>query len=352
MTDIERLADESSGGRGHVLLVSPLTFSYHESISETLVSLGYAVTWWNDRPSNAIWYKIALRLFPSITIRLSEKAFLDRLQEIESSSISHVLVIKGEGVSRNVTEKIRKKLPSASMGLYLWDGIDNVKQAFDILPVFDSVSTFDPGDARKYGWRYRPLFWRNISLSKKAVSSPSYDWCFIGTVHSDRHRVIHRLRDRYKNIYRSFVFCYFQSPLMLLLRKLSDRTLRSAPSDSLSTKPMSAANVAALVADSKSVLDVEHPKQRGFTMRTIETLLSGKKLLTTNRAILNSDLFHSSRVCVIDRNDPEIQSGFLDEPFVEVDEKLKNYYSCSGWVSELLNFQEIAWREHQKNEVQ
>jgi hypothetical protein len=347
----KNLTNSSSGERGHVLLVSPLTFSYHESISETLVSLGYAVTWWNDRASNSTWYKIALRLFPSLTAKLSERFFLKRLDQIDSSSISHVLVIKGEGVSPDVALKLREKFRSASMGFYLWDGIDNVTQALDILPAFDSVATFDPDDAKKYGWTYRPLFWRNISVAANSVSSPSYDWCFIGTIHSDRHRVIHRLRERYKNDFQCFVFCYFQSPLILLFRKILDRTLWSAPDNSLSTKPKSASDVALIVANSKAVLDVEHPKQRGFTMRTIETLLSGKKLLTTNRSILNSNLFDPSRVFVIDRNKPEVEESFLDEPFVEVDEELKRYYSCSGWVSELLALQESARAEGQNNKA-
>lgn len=328
--------------RGHVLLVSPLTFSYHLSISETLRSMGYAVTWWDERASSATWYKLALRLFPAMTVRWSERSFLKRLRKLDSASITHVLVIKGEGLSRRVVLKIRETLASASMGLYLWDGVENVKGVSKILTVFDSVATFDPVDAKAFGWTYRPLFGRNISANKDIDASMQFDWCFIGTIHSDRHRVIHRLRQRYGSLSKNFVFGYFQSPVMLFMRRLLDWTLWLAPKGTLSTKPMSAADVAQVVECSRAVLDVEHPRQRGFTMRTIETLLAGKKLVTTNKHILNSDLYDPSRVCVINRINPYIPAEFLDQPYLPVSDSLRHYYSCEGWAAELLSLQDIA----------
>lgn len=328
--------------RGHVLLVSPLTFSYHLSISETLRSMGYAVTWWDERASSATWYKLFLRLFPAIAARWFERSFLERLRQLDPTSVTHVLVVKGEGLSRRVVLEMRETLASASMGLYLWDGAENVKGVSNIVSVFDSVATFDPVDAKTFGWTYRPLFGRNIAAHEDIAAPAQFDWCFIGTIHSDRHRVIHRLRRRYGQMARSFVFGYFQSPLMLFVRRLGDWTLLLAPKGTLSTEPMPATEVARIVERSRAVLDVEHPRQRGFTMRTIETLLAQKKLVTTNKYILGSNLFHPSRVVVINRTKPEIPAGFLDLPYLAVPDSLRNYYSCEGWVSELLALQDSA----------
>ena len=304
--------------------------------------MGYAVTWWDERASSATLYKLALRLFPVWTVRFSERSFLKRLSQLDAASISHVLVIKGEGLSRRVVFSIRETLSSASMGLYLWDGVGNVKSVFNILPAFDSVATFDPADAKTFGWSYRPLFWRDISVGNGVSAETLFDWCFVGTIHSDRHRVIHRLRQNSGPNVRNFVFAYFQSPLILLIRSLFDWTLWFAPLGTLSTKPMPAAEVAQRVASSCTVLDIEHPRQRGYTMRTIETLISGKKLVTTNKHILTSNLYHPSRVHVICRIQPEIPAWFLEQPFVSIPDTLRSYYSCKGWVSELLELQDSA----------
>lgn len=330
------------GLSGHVLLVSPLTFSYHVSISETLSLMGYNVTWWDDRASNAIWYKLALRLLPSLTARCCERAFLRRLRELNPSSITHVLVVKGEGLSRHVALHIRRTLQTASMGLYLWDGVENVKGVANILPAFDSVATFDPQDAQTLGWAYQPLFARQVAASQEGPLAVLYDWCFVGTIHSDRHRVIHRLRQQGGTQMRSFVFAFFQSPLVLALRKLTDWTLWVAPKGTLSTQSMKAADVAQIVRQSRAVLDVEHPRQRGFTMRTIETLLAGKKLVTTNEHILDSDLYHPSRAHVISRATPNIPAEFVAQPFAEIPHALHLVYSCEGWATKLLGLQDAA----------
>ncbi len=304
--------------------------------------MGYEVTWWDERASTTTWYKAALRLFPALTVRWSERSFLERLSQLDTASITHVLVIKGEGLSKRVAFKIRETLSQASIGLYLWDGVENAKGVMNILPAFDSVATFDPLDAKNFGWSYRPLFWRNISIGKDVTGAALFDWCFIGTIHSDRHRVIHRLRKRGGPEERSFVFAFFQSQLMLLMRRFVDWTLWFAPKGTLSTKSMPAAVVAQKVACSNAVLDVEHPRQRGFTMRTIETLLAGKKLVTTNEHILQSDLYHPSRVHVISRLDPFIPAEFLSKPFQAISEDIRDYYSCEGWAEELLALQDAA----------
>ena len=342
MRSNEKTTGSFVAGREHVLLVCPLTFSYHVSISECLQTIGYDVTWWNDRASSATWYKLALRLFPAWTIRWSEQVFLNRLSQLNAESISHILVIKGEGMSPRVLLTIRVAFPSASMGLYLWDSAENVKSVSNNLPAFDSVATFDPADARTFGWTYRPLFWRNISFGNGVPAQTLFDWCFIGTIHSDRHSVIHRLRQGGGTHVRNFVFSYFQSPLILLIRSLIDWTIWVAPSGTLSTKSLPADVVAQKVASSKAVLDVEHPRQRGLTMRTIETLMAGKKLITTNKLILNSNLYHPSRIQVICRNEPEIPSGFMEETFLSIPDTIRNYYSCKEWVTELLELQEVS----------
>lgn len=329
----------------HVLLVSPLTFSYHETICDTLRNSGHQVTWWNDRAGNGVLYKLALRVFPRITKYLSEGRYLQLLSRLDRSVITDVLVIKGEGLSRSVVDAIRNALPQASMGLYLWDGVENVPGVLRLADVFDSVSTFDPHDAATRGWFFRPLFARQIAAAttRAGTPPPRFDWCFVGTLHSDRHRVINALRKRTPPG-RSFVFGYLPGRLLYVLRYLADPTLWSAPKESLSTHSMPAKDVAAIVATSRAVLDIEHPRQRGLTMRTIETLLAGKKLVTTNTQVTASDLFHPSRVQVIDRKHPTISQDFVDMPFLPVHEEIAATYSCAAWIRQLLRYQQEAQR--------
>lgn len=328
--------------RGHVLLVSPRTFTYHEVICDTLRRMGYRVTWWDERASRHTAYKLALRLLPGITARWTAGHYLRALHALAGEQVTHMLVIKGEGLSRQVVLAMRQQFADAAMGYYLWDGLDNVRGARGIADVFDAVASFDPVDAAAQGWRHRPLF-SSFARPGQAAPAPvakSFDWCFIGTLHSDRHRVIHRLRQRGGPAVRSFVFGFSPSRWMLAVRRLTDWTLWSAPPGSLSTVPLPASQVQDIVARSAAVLDVEHPRQRGLTMRTIETLMAGHKLVTTNAHITDSDLFHPSRAQVISRQAPAIPPAFLQQPFEPLPAALRQRYTCEGWLAELL-----AWAE-------
>lgn len=329
---------DASPPTGQLLLICPLTFSYHVAITEVLKAMGHHVTWWNDKASASTVYKVLLRLLPDVTRHFTEGHYLSLIAALPST-LQHILVIKGEGLTEKVVRRLRERFPQASIGLYLWDGVENLNGAEKIAPLFDAVSTFDPVDAQEFGWHYRPLFARPVALSAQSSSTKDYDWCFIGTVHSDRHKVIHRLRSHYRGRMHSFVFAFFQSPLVLAVRKLIDWTLWLAPEGSLSTVPMTAKDVSQIVARSRAVLDVEHPRQRGFTMRTIETLLAGKKLITTNQHVITSDLYDATRVCLIDRQAPRVAREFFETEVTPITPDTHDRYSCAGWARELLGLQ-------------
>lgn len=326
---------------GHVLLICPPIFSYHRSIQAALESSGYVVTWWDDRGTSTTLRKAALRLLPNLTSRLLEPLFHRKLEAAKATAVTHILIIKGEGLSTRMIRSIQRQWPEAKSWLYFWDGIANMPRARQIAACFDSVSTFDPVDAERFGWTYRPLFAREEAAQLKPPSGAEYDWCFVGTLHSDRYQVIERLR-RSAPQQRSFVFCFVPSRLLMLGRLLADRSLWRAPRGSLSTRPMAPQRVAEILSISRAVLDVEHPGQRGLTMRSIETLLAGRKLITTNAHIGKSDLYDASRVHIVTRASPHVPSAFLEAEFVPVDIAVRKRYLLVDWLSDLMRTPKVA----------
>jgi len=321
--------------RPRVLLVCARLFDYQDVIIEGLEHAGFEVTWWDPRPSSSTIFRTVLRLWPRLVSRLVTSRFKARLTALDVTGFEHILVIKGEGLSADSVLAMRHTLPQARMTLYLWDGLENAAGAKDIARHFDRVFTFDPTDARTHGWTYRPLFSREATMSQCVARDIEYECSFVGTIHSDRHRVLRRLRIAHP-AWRIFAYCYFQSRSVLIGRQLLDPTLWLAPPGTLHTVPMPPTRVEKTFACSKSVLDIEHPRQRGLTMRTIESLLAGRKLITTNANIVASDLYHPSRVCVIDRRRPHVPQQFLDQPFETVEPGVRNLYSVDAWLNVVL----------------
>ena len=318
-----------------LLLICPEFFSYHRDISARVEGLGYHVVWWNDRPSSAALYKLALRLFPRLMAPLTRRHYAARLRALERPGrFEHVLVVKGESLSTGTITALRTALPNARFTYYTWDGIANVRGAMAIVPMFDAAATFDPVDARQFGWAHRPLFARTIATGSEE-GRRCYDWAFIGTLHSDRYRVLRRLA-RGNATARFYAFLYIPGRLMWILRHLTNWQLWSPGDIRVSLTPLSAEESRRATMLARAIVDVEHPRQRGLTMRTIETLMSGEKLVTTNACIYQSDLYHPSRVCVIDRRAPTVPAGFLASPVASLTSETRARYSIDGWLEDLL----------------
>ena len=84
------------------------------------------------------------------------------------------------------------------------------------------------------------------------------------------------------------------------------------------------------------MIDINRPNQLGLTMRTVEAVGAQRKLITTNRDIVNYDLYSTRGVLVVDRDDPVIDEEFLDSEAVPFDEQVRQRYSIGSWIEAIL----------------
>ena len=103
----------------------------------------------------------------------------------------------------------------------------------------------------------------------------------------------------------------------------------------ISFKPKSSKELSEIVSESKVILDVNDIKQQGLTIRTLETLLAGKKIITTNADIINYDFYNPENVCVIDREHIQIPKNFFEKKYVPIEYKILKKYTAEGWVRDV-----------------
>jgi galactitol-specific phosphotransferase system IIB component len=109
------------------------------------------------------------------------------------------------------------------------------------------------------------------------------------------------------------------------------------PSNRLIRKAMTSAQINSKIESCLAVLDIQHPKQTGLTMRTFEVLASGKKLITTNKSIQNEIFFDPSIIQVIDREKPELDLNFFNNDINRMPDFFFNHYSCKGWLIDIFS---------------
>jgi hypothetical protein len=102
-------------------------------------------------------------------------------------------------------------------------------------------------------------------------------------------------------------------------------------------EPLAKYEVQRLFSDSFAILDIQHPHQVGLTMRTFEAMGAGKKLITTNARVKNTDFYNPENILVVERDSvPSIPSGFFLTPYVPPSDFILNKYSINGWLDDVV----------------
>ena len=97
-------------------------------------------------------------------------------------------------------------------------------------------------------------------------------------------------------------------------------------------EPLSNKDILHIIEQSRIVIDIQHPKQTGLTMRTIEMLGAKRKLITTNADVKLYDFYRPENISVIDRKSPKLDEVFLKSNYVSIDEGIYRKYSIDNWL--------------------
>lgn len=319
-----------------VLLVAPRFFGYELDIRNELERRGAHVDWLPDRPFDTPMMTALTRLKTQWVLPAADRLYGRLLSQMGCTSYDTVLVVNGQTLSTKMLRSLRVSFPQAKVVLYMWDSMENRRGVIDNLPLFDAAYSFDPNSARHYGMRLRPLFFSK-GFERPLVDDSEYSLSFVGTAHSDRYAVVSQLRRTLPEMMSSYWYLFLQAPWVYYAYRLVDPAMRAARRDEFQFVPLDKTTLQSVFARSNAIVDIEHPLQRGLTMRTFETMGSHKKLITTNAQVRDYDFFNTNNICVIDRVAPRVTHTFLESPYVPVPSELYQRYSIEGWVDEVLD---------------
>ena len=322
----------------NVLLICPKFFNYHVEIRNALEKLGAKVDYFDERPSNTTIVKALLRVNKKFVYHRIKSYYDDILGRICDKKYDYILIIKPEAIPQKVIEKLRVMNPNAKIVIEIWDSIANNKEAEEKIRLADKAFSFDPRDCEKYNMNFRPLFYiekyNEISMKHEKFK---FDLLFVGTVHSDRYKILKNVEKKLSDEgYRVYYYMYIPSKALYFIRKILFKEFSKSRTYEFKFTPISQDDVASLVSKSKVIMDIQHPKQVGLTMRTIEMLGANRKIITTNTNVEEYDFYNKSNICVVDREMKNIDIDFLKSEYVPINDIVKEKYSIESWVKELL----------------
>ena len=320
-----------------ILLFTSKFFGYEEMIKAAMEEEGAIVHLYDERNNPTEIEKILLRKVHFLMIRKINKYYKMIVDKEIIFNPDYIIFVSPEAVTNSALRYIRKKFSKSIIILYMWDSIEN-KNIKNILCYFDECFSFDLSDCEKYNMKFRPLFYSKEYCIKHEVKDYKYDLCFIGTIHSDRAKILWELK-KYcdKNDISYYFYLYIPGSFLLLLRKLFTYSLRLWDKEYIHTKPMEKEKVAMISADTRCVIDINHPKQTGLTMRTIEMLGLKRKIMTTNENVKNYDFYRTENQIIIRRNNINIDKRALYHSYVDVSDEIYKKYSLEVWIKDIFS---------------
>lgn len=328
-------APPGAGAQPRVLLTAPRFFGYERELVAELERRGYRVDFLPDRPFESTPMIAATRFLPGFVKGPANAVKRRMLNEYGATHYDALLVINGQTLSAGMMAMLRREFPRMRTVLYMWDSLENRGKSAEELRHYDECFSFDSECARRFGMRHRPLFFvPDFEMPRAEIFD--FDVSFVGTMHSDRYAVLKRVQQALPAQLRTYWYLFLQAEWVYHAYRTLKPAMRSASRSEFSTVPLTRAQVRTVFQRSAAVIDIEHPRQRGLTIRSFETIGARKKLLTTNRSVQDYDFYNPENVCVLDRANPVVAADFFARPYVELPNALYRKYSIAGWMDEVM----------------
>ena len=319
-----------------VLMFSPYgaTKHYGEAIKDELETRGAIVYGYDERPSQNSLVKIVIRLFKKRIPQIFDRYISKVIAANKDVAFDYILICRGEAFTPLTIQHLKKSFPTSKVLLYFWDILRCADVRFNI-PYADRAMSFDPQDAEENeGLEFRPTFFVKEYKGVNDKPTGKNDVCFIGTLHSNRHKIIKRIEKSFTDQgFKFYKYLYVPSPLVYIKDFIT-----KFPYIALSEvhfNPISVKDTVSVLNETTAIFDINYTAQKSLSTRAYEAMAARGKYITTNPEVMKYDFYNPKNIAVVDLNNIELNRDFIDSPFERVPDEILNHYSVSGLIDNL-----------------
>lgn len=324
-----------------LLLIMPTFFEYPQEIISELNRQGYQVDLFDDRPSQGSLMKAAIRINKTMVSRQIKKYERKIISSVSSVKYDVCLLISGQSLSLSFQfmKNLRDLQTNAKFVLYMWDSLKNFVYIERFFNLFDSIYSFDPSDCKSNGRvQFLPLFYtRSYGLiGRKELNNRKFDLLFVGTAHPQKYSFIKKISEDLRPVLkRQMIYFYMPSKLLYFYRKITNAEFAHTKLSEINFNAISSTKLIRMFGESNIILDAPQKNQIGLTIRCIETLGARRKLITTNKSIVNYDFYRPENILVYNGSVSK-DDVFFKSPYVELEQSVYEEYSLKSWVKRII----------------
>ncbi len=325
-----------------VLLIAPLFFDYYQHMITELEDMGYEVDYVCDTHSNSNLTKAIGRVCKGMIRGATGRYYREQVRpRLTVNKYDYVLVVAGMTFSFPVkyVEEMRRLQDAARFVLYLWDSVRNLPYVPGIQTCFDRLFSFDREDCTANPqYSHLPLFYTRPFAEVPPIGEEDclYDCMYIGTAHPKKYQDINHMSHKLAEVMpRQMIYHYMPSKLKFWYHKCTAREFRGAHFSDFRTEKLSTEEILDYVKASRCILDAPQAGQSGLTMRVIEALGAGRKLITTNADVTAYDFYAPENIYVYD-GEFDFEHPFFRMPYQPLPAEIHEKYSLRSWLTALL----------------
>lgn len=309
-----------------ILFVSPQFYHYSDVIREKLQSYGAAVDFFYERDVT-VKHALVDSFFRSKMDAWQRRHYNTILEKTAGKDYDYLLVIRGYKMEASFVDAIKKRNPGITTLLYQWDSIHAWESDYrHLLPVFDKTFTFDYADAALLNIPYVPTF-HTDEYSNMPERKKEYDFLFCTSYTREKYEFMQQLVDycRQKG-YRLKTHIYI-STKRYITERLKGYSINRTD---IAFHRINRHAYADLFSRSGAIVDFAGTTQTGLTMRVVDALGAGKRVITNNPAVAQEPGFNDRQIIIFDTH------HFVLPDWVTSDETFeKRDYSADQWLTRI-----------------
>lgn len=258
-----------------------------------------------------------------------DQHYLKQLQRIGEND--SVLIFGVENIKELSIAK--RFIKSGKISIFTWNPVLDYNQTpwirrlhIRALKKLGKVYTFDPGDADRYDLSLTHQVYRDVTDHLTNQSSPDTDVYFVG---QDKGR-FHILM-QWEQVIR-------QAGLSTHVHIVKDRNgkYNQQALSNLKTTGLSYEDNIRMIQRSRCLLEIVQKNQSGLTVRSLEAVFFGKKLITNNLSMKGNRLYHPDRVFLLGHDDPQRLRTFVDTPCPRVPREQLQDFDFRHWYHQFV----------------
>lgn len=325
-----------------VLFISSPYFGYYRHIINELESQGYVVDYYNDRPSENSFIKGIIKVKKDIVDTIIDRYFERILKETKPKKYDIVFIMNGKVFTDKMIKQLRDSQKNARFLFYTWDAMVLYPNAKELIDLFDKAYSFDTDDCENFDkLNLLPLFYtrsfEKIGLESDNCTLREYDIVSVCTAHPNRYKTMSKLFPELESMGIRIFSYMFLNKLQYIYNRMFVTEFKRSKSKEFKFKPLTEQENLEALKKANTVFDMQHNKQSGLTMRTIETLGAKRKLITANKNIKKYDFYDENNIFVMDENNLSGIEQFIRREYEAIGDEIYKKYSLHSWIETIIS---------------